>query len=192
MLLNNYWATPNYQVPIFLQPSKVLPYEGKLSGDNSDRNIVYLKRTNFHVHLFLQAKKIVFREYLFLQMVSFWKCQLYKLQPHRKQNEKRQLNQGILPNFSVKINEKTGRSQWEKLLLLIDSKKSWINQHFFVYFFWCICFREIWILCKFTVYLFSQMPFRRKFRVFNFAKSTKIGEIRENMYMQKLVCLRYL
>ena len=168
MLLNNYWATPNYQVPIFLQPSKVLPYEGKLSGDNSDRNIVYLKRTNFHVHLFLQAKKIVFREYLFLQMVSFWKCQLYKLQPHRKQNEKRQLNQGILPNFSVKINEKTGRSQWEKLLLLIGSKKSWINQHFLVYIFniFFFLYSEIWVFCILNVYLFLEMPFKEKFCVY--------------------------
>ena len=36
-----------------------------MSGDNSDRNIVYLKRTNFRVYLFLRATKIVFREYLF-------------------------------------------------------------------------------------------------------------------------------
>ena len=35
------------------------------------------------------------------------------------------------------------------------------------------------------------MPFKRKFRVFNFAKSIKIREIRENMYTRKLVHLRY-
>ena len=35
------------------------------------------------------------------------------------------------------------------------------------------------------------MPFKRKFRVYNFAKSIKIREIRENMYTRKLVHLRY-
>ena len=55
----------------------------------------------------------------------------------------------------------------------------------------CIYFREISISCIFRVYLFSRMTFKRKFRVyFNFAKSTKIREIRENMYTRKLVRLR--
>ena len=45
-----------------MQSSKVLSDEGKLSGDNSDRNIVYLKRTNFHVYLFLRAKKLPHRK----------------------------------------------------------------------------------------------------------------------------------
>ena len=56
-----------------MQPSKVLADKGKLSGDNSDRNIVYLKRTNFRVYLFLRAKKIAFRQYLFLANGKFLK-----------------------------------------------------------------------------------------------------------------------
>ena len=33
--------------------------------------VIYLKRTNFGMYLFLQAKKILFRKYLFLRMASF-------------------------------------------------------------------------------------------------------------------------
>ena len=53
-------------ISIFIQPSKLLSDEGKLSGGNSDRNITYLKRTNFCPYLFLQTKKNVLRKYLFL------------------------------------------------------------------------------------------------------------------------------
>ena len=72
----------------------------------------------------------------------------------------------------------------EKLLLLTDSKKSRINQHFFS----CIYFREIWILRIVCVYLFSRMPFSRKFRVYlisrNRSKFAKFAEIctRENEF----------
>ena len=53
------------------QTRKVLSDEGKLSGDNSDMNIVYLKHTNFRVYLFLRAERIILHEYLCLQMASF-------------------------------------------------------------------------------------------------------------------------
>ena len=55
---------------------------------------------------------------------------------------------------------------------------------FFVHIFFCIYFREIWILCIFEVYLFSRMPFKRKL--------TKIWEIWGNIYTQKLLRLRYI
>ena len=56
MLLNNYWAT-QHQISIFIQPGKVLSDKRKLSGGNSDGNIEYLKNTNVHMYLFLQAKE---------------------------------------------------------------------------------------------------------------------------------------
>ena len=77
------------QLLIFTEPNKVLSDKGKQNGDSSDRNIAYFKRTIFHVDLFLRAKKIVFPEYLFLQMARFWKFRAYKLQPQRKKNLKK-------------------------------------------------------------------------------------------------------
>ena len=125
--------------------------------------ILYLKRTNFRIY-FSRAKKILFCEYLFSRM-TVYEFRVYKFQPQRKKNKKNNWIIGDSANFFCQDQRVDVQIKMEKLLLLIDSKKSWINQHFFVYFFWCICFREIWILCKFIVYLFSQMPFRRKFRV---------------------------
>ena len=60
---------------------------------------------------------------------------------------------------------------------------------FFAYLFSCFNIHKIWVLCIFGLYLFSRIPFKRKFRVFNFGKSTKIRAIRRNMYMRKLVRL---
>ena len=42
---------------MFIQPGKVLSDKRKMSSGNSDRNIAYLKRTNVHMYLFLQAKE---------------------------------------------------------------------------------------------------------------------------------------
>ena len=64
----------------------------------------------------------------------------------------------------------------EKLLLLIDSEKGWINQLSFVH---------VW-----RVYIFGNVAWKKISRVFNFAKSTKIRKIRKNMYTWKLERLR--
>ena len=92
---------------------------GKLSGDNSDRNIAYLKHSNFCVYLFLRAKKIILHEYLCLRMASFWKFRVYKFQSQRKKNKKRQHDNG-----------KTVRSQWKNCCYWLILKKSCINQQF--------------------------------------------------------------
>ena len=41
------------------------------------------------------------------------------------------------------------------------------------------------------IIIFANWTFRNISRVFNFAKSRKISEIRENMYPQKFLLLRY-
>ena len=79
----------NVTLGIDIYSDKVLSDEGKLSGNNSDMNIVYLKHTNFRVYLFLRAEKIILHEYLCLQMASFWNLRLYKLQPQIKKNKKK-------------------------------------------------------------------------------------------------------
>ena len=62
----------------------------------------------------------------------------------------------------------------EKLLLLIDSKKSWINQNILcISFFLWIYFREIWIFCIFGVYLFSRMPFKKNFCVYLILRNSR-------------------
>ena len=73
----------------------------------------------------------------------------------------------------VRISQKVkGVSMWNlQHIILIWSGRCWLifksalvylNQHFLCIFFSCIYFREMWL---FGVYLFSQMPFKRKFRV---------------------------
>ena len=78
----------------------------------------------------------------------------------------------------------------EKLMLLTDSKKMLNQPTFFVHIFFRVFIIAKFEFCAYLAYLFSQMKFTRKFRVFNFAKSTNIYEIPENMYKQKLVSLR--
>ena len=142
------------------------------------------------MYSFSRAKKLVFQdylfsrmasfckfcEYLFLRMTSFWKFRVYKFQTQRKKNKKKTVElKNIRLMFLSRLTER--QVTMEKLLLLTDSKKSWIKQHFMCIFFSCIYFFEIWILCIFAVYLFLQMPFKK-----NVEKNlTKIHKIRENM-----------
>ena len=44
----------------------------------------------------------------------------------------------------------------------------------------------------FACIFFLQMTLKKILRVFNFAKSTEIRQIRENMYMRKVVRLRFM
>ena len=129
-----------------------------------------------------------FREYLFFRMGSFWKFRVYKFQPQRKKNKKKTVESVAF----VKINGKTGRNCCYWLIL----KKSWINQYFLGIFFWFIYFREMWVLYIFAVYLFSRMPFKRKFRVYlilwnrlKFAKFSKICT-RESSTLKVKVLIR--
>ena len=59
---------------------------GNLSGDKSDRNIAYLKHTNFRVYLFLRAKKNCISQVL---IFSEWQFRVYKFQPYTKKNKKK-------------------------------------------------------------------------------------------------------
>ena len=126
----------------------------------------------------------------FLWMANFWKFRVYKFELQGKKNKKKtaeskDIRLMFLPRSSKRKAGKTivgKKSRHDgKLLLLINSKNSWINQHFLCIFYSCIYFREIWILCIFDAYLFSRMPFKRKFRVYlilqnqpKFAKFAKI------------------
>ena len=110
---------------------------------------------------------IEFRRYLFLQMASFWTFLVYKFQPPKKDS----WIKGYLANVAVKINGKTGRAQeknWFFIdLLLTDSKNLAELISFNLYnFFPFIYFRELWILCILSVYLFSRMLLKRKFCVY--------------------------
>ena len=88
MLLNNYWTT-KHRVSTFIQPGKVLFDEGKLSGDNSDRNIAYLNVLFVEGINFCELKKSYFASTYFWRMASFGKCRVYKFQPQRKRNKKK-------------------------------------------------------------------------------------------------------
>ena len=64
-------------------------------------------------------------------------------------------------------------------------KKVELIKIFCAYFLSCIYYHQILLLCIFAVYLFSQMPFKRKFRVYlnlqnrpKFAKFAKICTVR--------------
>ena len=78
--------------------------------------------------------------------------------------------------------------------VLVYSLIHWLyiyNIYIYIYIYiYCIYFREIWSFCILSMYLFSQMPFKRRFCVSNFVKSTKIRKIREKIYTRKLVHFR--
>ena len=77
---------------------------------------------------FCELKKLYFASTYFLQLASFWKFRVYiNFSPIEKRTRK---IKGYAANFQWKGRQVT----MEKLLLLIDSEKSWINQHFFAYF----------------------------------------------------------
>ena len=59
----------------------------------------YLKHTNFSRVFFCEVKQIVFHEYLFLRMASFWKFWLYWFNRKKERIRKRQLNQGSCSSF---------------------------------------------------------------------------------------------
>ena len=113
---------------MFIMPSKVLYNEAKLSGDNADRNIAYLKRTNFCVYLFLWAKKTVFCKYLFFAIGKFLKISsLYKFQPHRKKNKKKTVESR---DMQLIFNGKAGRSRWKSCCYWLILKKAELTNIF--------------------------------------------------------------
>ena len=60
--------------------------------------------------------------------------------------------------------------------------------HLYIYILYLFSRNMIfWIL---SMYLFLQMPFKRKFCISNFVKSTKICKIREKIHTRKLVHFR--
>ena len=115
----------NVTSDINIQPSQVLSDEGKLNGGNSGRNTAYLKLTHFYEY-FCELKKLVFCEYLFLRMASFWKFWVYKFKPQSKKNKKETVESRDIRLFLSKSTERQAGHD-EKLLLLIGSKKSWIR-----------------------------------------------------------------
>ena len=69
-------------------------------------------------------------------------------------------------------------------LLLIDSKTQ-LN-YFYAYFF--CAFREIWILCIFSMYLSLRVPLKRKFCVYFILRNWP--KFAKKIYTRKLVQLR--
>ena len=120
-----------------------------------------------------------FRQYVFLWTARFWKFQVYKFFANQqcKKEQKRSLIKGHSANVFAKISGKTGRSLWKTYWNL---KKAELTYIFCAYY--CIYFREIWILCILGVCLFLRILFKE-----NFAKLTKVCEICENIYTQRLV-----
>ena len=72
---------------------------------------------------FCELKKIVFREYLFLQMASFWKFRDYKFQPQRKKNKKKTVEStDVWRMFLSRSTER--QAGHDGKTFVIDSKKS--------------------------------------------------------------------
>ena len=110
---------------------------------------------------FQELKKVIFCEYLFSRMASFWKCQVYKFKPQRKKNKKNTVeSRDIQLMFLSRSIER-----WKNCCYWLILKKAGLTSIFCAYFF-CIYFCKIWILCIFGVYLLSQMLFKRKFHVY--------------------------
>ena len=119
---------------------------------------------------FCELKKIVFREYLFLRMTSFWKFRVYEL-------KKKTVESRDIPLIFCQDQRKGRQVTMEKLLLLIGfEKKTELTNILCIcaYFLPCICSWEVWIFCIISVYLFLKMPFQRKLCVYlilrNFVK----------------------
>ena len=90
-----------------------------------------------------------FCEYLSLRMASFWKFWLYKFQPQGKRNKKKTVESRDFRLMFCQDQRKDRQVTMEKLLLLIDSKKSWIDQKCLY-----ICFCEfIFAKYEFSAYL---------------------------------------
>ena len=113
---------------LFIQPSKLLSDKGKLSGDNWNRN-------NFRMYLFLRAKKIVFCEYLFLRMASFWKFRVYKFHPQRKKNKKKTVESWDMRLMFLWRETEKQEGHDERLLLLMILKKTELTNIFFEHIF---------------------------------------------------------
>ena len=131
---------------------------------------------------------------------AFENFEFINFRPKEKRIRKRQLNQRICERQHD--NGKTGRSQWKNCCYWLILKKTALTNIFcilyiyrgvFTYtliYIYCIYFQEMWIFRILSIYLFSQMPFKRKFCVSNFVKSTKIRKIREKIHTRKLVHFR--
>ena len=112
---------------------------------------------------FCELKKIVFCEYLFLRMASFWKFRVYKFQRQRKKNKKRTVeSRDIQLMFLSRSTERKAGHDGKTVVIVWFWKKVELNQHFLCIFFF-VYFREIWTLCILSVYLFSRMSFKRTF-----------------------------
>ena len=110
-------------------------------------------------------------------------------QSQRKKNKRKSWIKGHQANVYLKINGKTGSSRWKNCCYWLILKKAELTNIFvhifFVYLFsWNMNFVHIW-----RVFIFANAVWKKISRVFNFAKSTRIYEILENMYTLKLVRL---
>ena len=150
---------------IFIQSSKVLSHEGRLNGGNSDRNIAYLKHINFRVYLNLLAKKILFREYLFLQMEIFENFKFINFSPKEKRIRKRLESRDIRLIFLSRSTERQAGHNGRTVAIDWFQKKAELTNVFCTYFFVFI-FGKYEFFCILSVYLFSKMLFKRKFCVY--------------------------
>ena len=106
-------------------------------------------------------------------MACFWKFRFYKFQPQRKKNKKKSVeSRYIRLMFLSRSTERQAGQYGKTCYWLIDSKKSWINQHFlrtliFVYLFLrnmnccaylaCIYFRECLLKENFACIWFCEI-----------------------------------
>ena len=94
---------------------------------------------------FCELKKITFREYLCLQMASFWKFEFINFRPKEKRKRKRQLNQRICERQHD--NGKTGRSQWKNCCYWLILKKTALTNIFCIHV--CIYIYMVFKIKKF-------------------------------------------
>ena len=110
---------------------------------------------------FWELQKIVFCEYLFLQMASFWNFWVYKFQPQRKKNKKKTVESRDIRPFLSRSRERQVGHDGKTIVIDWFWKKAELTNIFCSNFFSCIYFQEVWILCISSVYLFLWMPLKK-------------------------------
>ena len=97
----------------------------------------------------------------FLPVASFWKFWVCKFYPPPKKNKKKTVESRDI--WLTCLSRSTGRQAGHNGKTRVTECE--LINIFCAYIFLYVHFCEIWILCIFFLYLFSWMPFKRKFCV---------------------------
>ena len=130
-----------------------------------DKNILEKDNLETTLHVlsfvciyFCDLKKIAFRGYLFLRIASFWKFREYLFQTQRKKNKKKKVElRDIRLMFLSRSTKRQAGHEWK--VIVIDSKKSWINQRFCEHIF------RVFVFTKYEFYVYLAWIYFRERRL---------------------------